>query len=91
MKYILPLIILILTEDYSAASYLNTPNILNYQPIIYSDIYSHKEYPLQYWYDDFQLENNRENYRVDENDIGIRTGNQSTCVYLYNCTVSPRC
>lgn len=38
---------------------------------------------MRYLYDDLELENNRENYQVDGNDIGLRTGNQFENVYCF--------
>lgn len=82
MKYKILLLYLLLVKTSINALYLSKPNASTYQPILHYDFYTHKEYPLRFCYDDYELENNRENYQVDGNDIGLI--NEIQFINVYN-------
>jgi hypothetical protein len=69
----------------AGASYnQDPPDYMEFLPVLYyeEDDERHKEFSVKYDFAGGNVENNRENYCV-ENGIGIRTGNQSPGVYIH--------
>ncbi|MEW6680647.1 MAG: NPP1 family protein, partial [bacterium] len=66
------------------ASYQEPPSYQDFLPLFYyeEDKEQHREFPLYHYFDDMDVENNRENY-VQIDGIGLRTGNQIPNIYIY--------
>jgi len=89
MKRILFLFLVLLTNvfifDAEASYHQDAPDYNDFMPVIYyeEDTERHREFSISYDFDDNNVENNRENYRVDANDIGLRSGNQGSAIYVH--------
>ncbi|MEW6104427.1 MAG: hypothetical protein AB1630_11550, partial [bacterium] len=75
---------IILGINAEASYHKEPPNYEDFKPILWYE-QDHGEFPIDYYYDDNNVENNREHYVTDpDNDIGSRIeNNQDPKLYLY--------
>ncbi|MEW6104550.1 MAG: hypothetical protein AB1630_12175, partial [bacterium] len=74
---------IILGINTEASYHKEPPNYEDFKPILWYE-QDHGEFPIKYYYDDDDVENNREHYLTGPGDVGLRTGNnQDPKLYLY--------